>query len=546
MIRVRLFVIIGGLVLASGVWASGPIEEDLGVRSSLALQQAMAIAREHLRVGESHKAVSALEAQLAKVNGHAGYLRLLRDAYRAHIKELWLANQGPAARRYLERLCILEPGADTDPGLRPAEKDRKKPAPVSPLASVAETIGLPNFAKNRSKLPTVRAQAEDQSTSDDPFALANQRPAPKEGDVKAAQTWLGQAELEFQKKRFGEARLLYEKAYQADRETLGKSKERWAYCLLDHVVEQLNQPTLSPGSLQGLEQQVKGALTMAPGLEKTARWLIGEIDKRQRPQMVAAEAAPAIDVQHLGRNPEGWSVTETSHFLIFHNQPREAVERIARIAENTRVEMSRKWFGSDGESWTPKCELILHPTAADYTRSTGVPNTSPGHTRIESDPSGQRVVGRRMDLRCDNPAMVDAVLPHETTHVVLAGQFGRHPVPRWADEGIAVLSEPRDKIDQHRRNLARVSQERGMFGLKELMELKDYPPPARIQAFYAQSVCLTEFLTRERGPVVFTSFVRDGLREGYDAALRRHYSADFGAMEQRWRQFVSSQRTGRD
>ena len=45
------------------------------------------------------------------------------------------------------------------------------------------------------------------------------------------------------------------------------------------------------------------------------------------------------------------------------------------------------------------------------------------------------------------------MLPHEATHVVLAGQFGDQPVPRWADEGMAVLTEPRDKIDRHLRNL---------------------------------------------------------------------------------------------
>jgi len=32
------------------------------------------------------------------------------------------------------------------------------------------------------------------------------------------------------------------------------------------------------------------------------------------------------------------------------------------------------------------------------------------------------------------------VLPHEVTHAVLMLHFGR-PIPRWADEGAAVLAE---------------------------------------------------------------------------------------------------------
>ena len=155
--------------------------------------------------------------------------------------------------------------------------------------------------------------------------------------------------------------------------------------------------------------------------------------------------------------------------------------------------MYRKWFDAEGVEWTPICELIVHPNAAAYTQMTGVPTNSPGHSRIESDPSG-RVTARRLDLRMDIAGMMDAVLPHETTHVVLAGMFDSFHVPRWADEGIAVLSEPDTKIDQHRRNLLKNQKEGHLFGLKELMELKDYPHPRQIGAFYAQSVVLVEFL----------------------------------------------------
>ena len=167
---------------------------------------------------------------------------------------------------------------------------------------------------------------------------------------------------------------------------------------------------------------------------------------------------------------------------------------------------------------------------------TRVPGNSPGHSRIEGN-SG-RIIARRMDMRQDATGMVDAVLPHETTHVVLAGMFGIVEVPRWCDEGIAVLSEPDEKIAAHRRNLGKHHQEGQLFGLKELMELKDYPAPRRIGAFYAQSVVLTEFLTRQKGPRVLTDFVKDGIRQGYDASLQKHYGMTFTQLEQLWQQEV--------
>src|SRR5262249_30185886 len=151
-----------------------------------------------------------------------------------------------------------------------------------------------------------------------------------------------------------------------------------------------------------------------------------ELDLRKKDMLTAAaspETGARTAIQHLGQNKEGWNVTETPHFRIFHHQGAELAEKVAQIAERTRLDMYRKWFGNDGIEWTQKCEVTLHQTGTDYQRMTGVPPGSPGHSRIESDPSGKRVVARRMDLRLDHPGFLEAVLPHETTHVVLAGMF---------------------------------------------------------------------------------------------------------------------------
>jgi len=43
---------------------------------------------------------------------------------------------------------------------------------------------------------------------------------------------------------------------------------------------------------------------------------------------------------------------------------------------------------------------------------------------------------------------------------------------------------------------------------------------------------------RSKGPQVFTDFVRDGLRGGYESAPRKHYGADFGQFGQQWQQQV--------
>lgn len=536
-------------VLGSGpLPANPPADKDAAINSTLALQRAVLTARHHLLAGESKKAVDILEEQVARINGNAEFLRVLSEAYRAYIKDLWLANNAAAARRYLERLCILDPAAAQDTSLRPPETTVTivPPEAKGGLLQNLPAKFFPNFALNNPKKETppakpssVRAKVENTVPDTNPFAPEYRLPSA--GDPapdQHARALVSRAEEEFSRRRFAEAQVLFAQAYEADKNAVTNSRARWAYCMLNQVVDQLNQPGQTQTSLTALEQQVQGALALAPSLQDTGKWLLREIDQRQKTQVAGPlpDVIAEVTVRHLGRNKEGWQVAETTYFRIFHNLSPEQIDRVASIAEKTRRDMYRKWFGNDGIDWAPKCELILHPTGTDYSRMTGVSSASPGHSRIESDPSGQRVLSRRMDLRCDNPGMLDAVLPHETTHVVLAGMFGKYAVPRWADEGIAVLTEPSPKVDLHRRNLDRCSREGSLFSVKELMQLQDYPQPRRIGAFYAQSVCLVEFMTELRGPQVFTAFLRDGLRDGYDDALRKHYHLDMNELQDRWHQ----------
>src|SRR5262245_23890193 len=70
-----------------------PPDED-ALSAALAVQAAMQQGRYHLQVrADPKKAVEVLEAQVTRIKGNRDYLLLLRDAYRAYIKDLHLANQ---------------------------------------------------------------------------------------------------------------------------------------------------------------------------------------------------------------------------------------------------------------------------------------------------------------------------------------------------------------------------------------------------------------------------------------------------------------------
>lgn len=535
-------VLIGGSLLRA---APPGDDREQAVAATLAVQTAMQQAREFLLQKNARGAVDVLESQLARINGNPHYLLLLRDAYRIHIRELKQANQDSTALVYMQRLNILEPGAypDAKPPVAPAAKANppaptpSKPAPPT-MAELASTSAAGAAALPK---PTVRGVPED----DDPF-----RPS-KSDLLHKANDLLARAEREFGQRRYKDAGLFYEKAHELDKGVLASSRERWAYCKLFNVVEQLNQLPSSGTPPADLETEVRRAMELAPRLDY-AKQLLCEIEKRRTPaesdgkkrspSPAEKTSEPAITVKHGERNQEGWLVVETANFRIYHNQSRDLAEQAARVAERTRADMQKKWFGMTGPSWNPRCDIFLHATGHDYSQSTSAPLTSPGHSSFKLE--GGRVLSRRIDLHCDDLNLLVAVLPHETTHAVLAGNFGKQPVPRWADEGMAVLTEPRELVERHLRNLPQHRYDHQLFSMRQLLAMNEYPD-AYVGAFYAESVSLVDFLVKEKGPQVFTQFVRDGLTSGYEQALQQHYGfRNFEDLEQRWVYFAFPRANG--
>ncbi len=263
-----LTALLSGWLLSFGsprVPASPPPDKDTTFNTTLALQQAMATATDLLRRGDNKKAVETLEDQLARANGNTTFLRLLREAYRGYIKDLWIANNAAAAKRYLERLCILEPSAAQDASLRPPEGSPKilPPERKGLLAGLPAKF-FPDFARNSPKketsetpvkpatvrgkideAPRVEVTRAGAMLDDDPFALSNRDPQSASSVTSQARQLVSRAEQEFQRRRFPEARALFDQAYHADKNCINDSRDRWAYCILNEVVAQLNQPAAS-------------------------------------------------------------------------------------------------------------------------------------------------------------------------------------------------------------------------------------------------------------------------------------------------------------
>jgi hypothetical protein len=523
--------------LTAGPEADPSTFEEI-LNKALAVQAALREGREHLQHGQYQAAVRSLEREVTRAGGDKDYLAALESAYKGSIRELQQTNPD-LANTYAGRLAILDPGSMLE------QPKSKTPA----VASLAATPAVPaKPGKEPATSPTLRGSFDFNKTpavtesGGDPFSNANFA-APLD-----ARALVAKADKEFIEKHYQAAGKLYQQAYALDPKVMAAAEAQkcWGYCKMVGVIEAMNQPALSPSTAQELMREVRLAMSLSPTLDSYGETLLKKLQERTTPSAVPAvterpEPVVNVPMRHCGKQGQ-WNVLETANFRVLHNQPREVAEKAARIAEQTRAAMSKKWFGENAATWNPPCDLYLHATGQDYSQATGVPSQSPGHSTVKSD--GEHVLSRRVDIHCDDPNWPIGVLPHETTHVVLAGRYGDNAVPRWADEGMAVLAEPRDRIERHLRNLPKHRDDGMLFKVGQLMEMENYPDPRYIGPFYAQSVSLVEYLSSLKGSQTYTAFLREGLRSGYEKALQKHFAINgYADLERRWQDYAFRQQS---
>jgi hypothetical protein len=291
----------------------------------------------------------------------------------------------------------------------------------------------------------------------------------------------------------------------------------------------------APKSASGAKEPAEGEQTLGlprgSSADDTSREGTPADGPRATPEQRPADESPSA--------PPAWQVRETRNFRIYHTDPALGV-KAAEAAEATRNHQAKRW-GSAAirTAWSPRCDIYLYPSAAEFARMTGQPESSPGFSTMGIN--ANRVISRRVNLRGDHPQLIAAILPHEVTHVVLADLFTEQQIPRWADEGIAVLAEPVSEQLSRAAELTGPLREGKVFKLSELMAI-DYPNEEAWNLYYAQSVSVTQFMVQQGTPAQFISFVRGAQQKGIDTALREVYHMEGSSeLEQRWQTFARRQ-----
>jgi hypothetical protein len=533
---------------------------------------AVAEARRKLDGHDGVGAVGVLESALPEAaagKDKDAVLELLRRAYDSAAKQAQAAGRLDEAETYRENLKILTRKnraakvAQAPSG--PAVEPPARPAPVAEVAPPTPdpSVGVPTLLPDAPTtgpdtsippaLPALTEPREVPSPTIPPVAVADP-PASAALPAEEPVSELATADAAFAAEHYPEAGRIYaklatEKRLPADR------RDQWFYCRAFVVVSRINAHprteadwasinaeieqlrALSPKNYLGEYLRNLAAERQGPGKKpKVARAMVVRGSAPEEPPAVDRPVRTASNVaaaSKIGTAAGRWQVLDTGNFRIYHADPALA-GKVAQAAEAARRDQMKRWTRQPSRvgAWQPACEVYLYPTAKQYAAMTGQPEDSPGFSTMGMNAG--RITSRRINLRADHPTLVDAVLPHEITHVILADHFTERQIPRWADEGMAVLSEPVDEQQRRAADLVKPLADNRLFAVDVLMSM-DYPDERYWSLYYAQSVSLTRFLVDQGTPSQMVQFLQESQREGYEPVLRRLYKIEgFVDLQRRW------------
>ncbi len=232
-----------------------------------------------------------------------------------------------------------------------------------------------------------------------------------------------------------------------------------------------------------------------------------------------------------GRGKCGWHCTETLNFRVWANQPELASRVAARVNSNAP---NYGCFGAKEKPFRPKTSprpqirQTLFPIDGQAVarssfirlRHSMLPRWVLAGSAVLEQVTGDWITEKSLNagLICAATSVIPCVaaLPHELTHLVIADRFPTQPLPRWLDEGIAILADPVSKQHGHETDWLSAQRQATAFRLVEILEQHKYPSSTRVQTFYGQSAAMVRDLLRRKSPADLLLFIEKAQERGYD------------------------------
>ena len=237
----------------------------------------------------------------------------------------------------------------------------------------------------------------------------------------------------------------------------------------------------------------------------------------QAAQPPAAAVHSEIE-QRIPATELGVSSEDPRNFVVYGTTTENGL-RIVRAAEMHRRAIAKLWLGKELPNWTKQCPI----------RVTIGGEAASGATSF-SFAAGFNIQG--MQLSGSIQDVIENRLPHEVTHAVIADHF-RKPIPRWADEGIAILSERTDEQKRHDQVCKEMLKQGRAIRISSLFGMTEYSRDATVT--YAEGYSVVHFLMGLKGRAPLLEFVKTGMSDGWELAAKRWYDFEsVSALEHAW------------
>jgi hypothetical protein len=258
------------------------------------------------------------------------------------------------------------------------------------------------------------------------------------------------------------------------------------------------------------------------------------------------EAQPPADAPRLGEEraklpplAAGFSTYDGGWLRItYHPSSRERIEPLIAAADEAKRDLE-DWLGTSvlarvrvDVARTPGEMATLAPRGAPYPEyASGVAYPELGLVLLTLTP---RYQNETFDLT--------QVFRHELAHVALEDAVGPHPIPRWFNEGFAVMASGETSFERM-FTLSNATLWDKLLPLREVE--RSFPnDETKVSVAYAEAADVVRFLVRREDRHRFRALVRE-LRTGrsLDHAAREAYGVDLVSLEHEWREDVAKRYT---
>ncbi len=266
-------------------------------------------------------------------------------------------------------------------------------------------------------------------------------------------------------------------------------------------------------------------LVLAAGLTATGGGLMLADDPAKPGTGPGKGVVPGGGAEVVTRPATELAELKDENFEVHAPTAAEATQ-LHRAASAARHALAVRWLGKELPPWKVPCVITYKPSPGG--------TDGGGATHFTFAAAGP--TSMRMELFGSLPKVLADVLPHEVMHTILATHFGK-ALPRWADEGIAVLAEPDGSHSDHARRAAELLNQGRGLPLRGLFPMTEYPMD--MQVLFAQGYSVCRFLL-DRKPgggaeAALLDFVRRGMADGWEPAATAVYGfADLDAMQADW------------